>query len=113
MSKDSMINEEVRTKERSLIFTYNQSEALVTELKGRSKTRNFHKRDKSESHDKSRSKSKTRKEIICYNCGKLGHVKMNRRFHKREYSMGKYKCNENKNDKDTTTIAHNSDVYIV
>lgn len=72
---------------RGLITTHNHSEALVIESRGRSKTNNFHKRDKSESPNKSRIKI----EIICYNCGKARHIKMNCRFLKREYSRKEIK----------------------
>lgn len=39
--KGSMLNEEVRRKKHDLIVTHIQSEALVTELIGRSKTKFF------------------------------------------------------------------------
>lgn len=67
------------------IVTPNYFEALVTESRGRRKTRNFHKQEKYEIH----SKSRTRKEIISYNYGKVGHIKMNCIFLKREYSTKK------------------------
>lgn len=79
---DNMLNKKVRRKENGLIVTSNKFEVLVTKSWGRSKIKYFHKRDKLENHDK----SKTRKYIICYNCDKVGHIKINCMFLKSEYS---------------------------
>jgi len=69
--KENMLNEEAMTKECGLIVTLTQSEALVTESRGRSQIRNFHKCYMPESHNKSR----TTKEFVCYHCGNKGQIK--------------------------------------
>lgn len=66
--KYNMLNEEVIRNECGLVVTPNQSKALVTKSMGKIKTINLHNHEKSDSRDKSR----TRKEIVCYNCGKAG-----------------------------------------
>jgi len=71
MVKENMLNEEARRKECGLIVTLTQLEALVTESRGRSQTRNFHKCYKPESHNKSR----TTKDFMCYHCGSKGQIK--------------------------------------
>ena len=58
--KDSMLNEEIKRKEHGMLVTPNQFRALVTESRGRSKTKLFYKCDKSKKCEKSRSKSRTR-----------------------------------------------------
>ena len=111
--KESMLNEEARRKARGLIGSSSKSDELVTESRGRSQSRNFHRRDNSESCSKSRSKSRTRKEVICYHCGKAGHIKRNCRFLKRDQSRERDEDKEKKNDKDITTVASVNNVYIV
>jgi hypothetical protein len=66
MVKDSMFNEETRRKEHGIS---SHTEALITEKRGGSKSR---KPRGDDNRDKSRGKSKTRKEIKCPHCGKLG-----------------------------------------
>jgi hypothetical protein len=78
MVKDNMFNEEARRKEQGIS---SHIKALVTEKWGRSKSRKPHGDD---SRDKSMGKSKTRKEIICFHCGKPRHMKRECRKFKRE-----------------------------
>ena len=67
MVKNSQFNEEIRRKE----FLGNDTHALVTENKGRSKSKEL------SGHNKSRGRSKSRWKIKCYHCGKIGHMKRN------------------------------------
>jgi len=78
MVKDNMFNEEARRKEQGI---YSHTETLVTEKRGRIKSR---KPRGDDSRDKSRGMSKTRKEIKCFHCGKPGHMKRECRKFKRE-----------------------------
>ncbi|CAJ2654735.1 unnamed protein product [Trifolium pratense] len=109
--KESMLNEEARRKERGLIGSPTQSEALVTESRGRSQSKNFHKHDKSER----RSKSKARKEFTCFYCNREGHIKKYCRLLKRDQLRERDDDSENESDKDTSAVAHDSatDVYII
>ena len=68
MVKDSMFNEETRRKELSISFN---TKTLVIEKWERSKNR---KPSSDYNHDKSRGKSKSRKEIKCFYCGKPRHI---------------------------------------
>jgi len=68
MVKDNMFNEEARRKEHGIS---SHIEALVTEKQGRSKSG---KPRGDDSCDKSRGKSKSKREIKCFYCGKLGHM---------------------------------------
>ena len=81
--KDSMFNEEARRKEQGVVA---ESEALVSEYRGRTNNRKFHRRDKSKgrSRDGLRGRSKTRKDLECYHCGGIGHMKRECRLFKRE-----------------------------
>ncbi|TXG69536.1 hypothetical protein EZV62_004471 [Acer yangbiense] len=67
MVEDSMLNEEARRKEQGMSF---ESEALITERQGRSKSRRPQNREKS----KDKSKGKFKSKIKCYHCGKHGHI---------------------------------------
>ncbi|CAJ2642239.1 unnamed protein product [Trifolium pratense] len=109
--KESMLNEEARRKERGLIGSPTQSEALVTESRGRSQSKNFHKHDKSER----RSKSKSRKEFTCFYCNREGHIRKYCRLLKRDQLRERDDDSENESDKDTSAVAHDSatDVYII
>jgi transposase InsO family protein len=104
MVKDSMFNEEARRKEQGIS---SQSEALVTEKRGRSKSRKPRKYD---SRDKSKGKSCSRSDIKCFFCGKLGHMKRECRKFKKEQL--KEKGEEQKEEKDTAAVALDGDVVI-
>ena len=67
MVRNSLFNEEIRRKD----FVGNDTHALVTENKGRRKSRGpFW-------YNKSRGRSKSRGKIKCYHCGKIAHMKWN------------------------------------
>ena len=65
--KDSLFNEETRRKDMGK----DNAQTLVTENRGRSKTRN------SKGHSKSRSKSKLKGKFKCFYCDKEGHIRRN------------------------------------
>ena len=67
MVKESMLNKENRRKERGLAM---QSQVLVTDKRGRTKSRTLISRD---GNDKSQGKSQTRNDFKCYYCDKLVH----------------------------------------
>ena len=83
MVKDNMFNEKTRRKELSISFN---TEALVTERRGRSKSK---KPSNDYNHDKSRAKSNSKKGMKCFYCGKSGHIKRECRKFKREQFKGK------------------------
>ena len=95
MVKDSLFNEEARRKEQGIS---SESEALVTENRGRGKNREPKGRGKSKGGSQSRGKSSERRK--CYHCGKEGHMKRNCYAWKREQKEGKNQMkDENKNTK--------------
>ena len=67
MVRNSLFNVEIRRKD----FVGNDTHALVTMNRGRSKSRGPFK------HNKSRGRSNCRGKIKCYHCGKIGHMKKN------------------------------------
>ncbi|KAI5312739.1 hypothetical protein L3X38_041913 [Prunus dulcis] len=75
--------EEARRKEQGVVA---KSEALVSEYRGRTNNKKFHRRDKSKgrSRDGSRGRSKTRNDLEFYHCGGIGHMKRECRLFKRE-----------------------------
>ncbi|CAL2226285.1 unnamed protein product [Prunus armeniaca] len=105
--KDSMFNEEARRKEQGVVA---ESKALISKYRGRTNNRKFHKRDKSKSksRDGSRGRSKTRKDLECYHCDGIGHMKRECRLFKREQDRG----NEKSDARHTTatTSGGNEDV---
>ncbi|CAL2258124.1 unnamed protein product [Prunus armeniaca] len=88
--KDRMFNEEVRRKEQDVIV---ESEALVLEYHGRTSNRKFHMEEKlkGRSRDGSRGRSKTKRDLECYHCGGIGHMKIGFRLFKREQDRGNEK----------------------
>ena len=86
MVKDNMFNEEARRKKLGIS---SNTEALVIERRRRSKGR---KPSNDYSRDKSKGKSKSRKEIKCFYCGKSGHIKRECKKFRREQFKGK--CEE-------------------
>ncbi|BBH02603.1 hypothetical protein Prudu_013229 [Prunus dulcis] len=95
--KDSMFNEEAMRKEQGVIV---ESEALISEYRGITSNRKFHTGDKLKcrSRDGSIGRSKTRRDLECYHCGQINHMKRECRLFKREQDRG----NENSNAKHTT-----------
>ena len=84
----------------------NESQALVTENRGRNKGRMSRPQN-----DKSRGRSKSRsKDYACYHCGKPGHMKKNCRVLKRE--QGNQKKEESKNTTAPVTCS-DEDVAVV
>nr|KYP66486.1 Retrovirus-related Pol polyprotein from transposon TNT 1-94 [Cajanus cajan] len=71
MVRNSILNEEIRRRD----VAKNETHALVTERRSRSKSRT------PRGH---RDHSKSRERRSCYNCGKPGHLKKNCRFLKKE-----------------------------
>ena len=105
MVKDYMFNEKARRKELGIS---SNRKALVTEKRERSKSR---KPSSDYNHDKSRGKSKSRKEIKCFYCGKPRHIKREcRKFIREQF---KEKCGEQKEDKDIAAVASDGDTIIV
>ena len=82
LAKSSVLNEEMRRKSHG---SSQQSEILVTEKRGRSKSRGF------KNKEKGRSKSNRFANVECHHCGMKGHIKKYCRQLKRE---------NKKNDKD-------------
>ena len=107
MVKDSMFNEEARRKEHG---TFTQSEALVTEKRGRSQSRRPNNRDKSRNNLRGRLKS--RKEIECYHCHKKGQIK--RECRKLQRELRNKKGDRKKDETETAAVASDEgDVIIV
>ena len=106
MVKDSLFNEEARRKEQGIS---SETEALVTENRGRGKNREPKGRGKSKGRSQSRGKSSERRK--CYHCGKEGHMKRNCYAWKREQKEGKnQRKDENKN---TTAALSDEDVAVL
>ena len=112
MVKDSLFNEEARRKEQG---TFSNSEALITERRGRSQnrySRSYNNQDKPKwNRDKSRGKSKFRSGIKCHHCGKIGHMMRECRQLKRE-EENKKKNTEKKEDTDRAAVVHEEDIII-
>ena len=88
-AKSGMLNEEVRRKSQD---TFSLSDVLYTEDRGRHKTRD------PRSTGKSRSKSKFKNpNIICYHCGKKGHIKRFYKQLKQDLKEGKKEENNENN----------------
>ena len=103
MVKESMLNEENRRTERGLAT---QSQVLVTEKRGRSKSRTPKSRD---GNDRSRGKSQTRNDFKCYYCDKPGHKQSQCRLWKKEQKQK----GEAKKEGANTAAAADGDVTII
>ncbi len=106
--KEALMNEEVRRKEQSI---ESESQALVTkksDRRGRSKSRGPRDRN-----DKSRGRSKSKKDVMCYHSQGNGHFKRECRVLKRELAArkGKGKKDESSDD-DTTAMVPTNDVFV-
>ena len=77
----------------------NDTHALVTENKGRSKSRGPF------GHNKSRGRSKSRGKINCYRYGKIGHMKRNCKILK----QGGDKSRKDEDEKNTVATTSTSD----
>ncbi|TXG70578.1 hypothetical protein EZV62_005513 [Acer yangbiense] len=92
LAKSSVLNEEMRRKSQGS----SQSEVLVTEKRGRSKSRG------PKNRDRSKSKSNKFANVECYHCGQKGHIKKYCRQLKRDHKneKGKEKKTDDSNDGD-------------
>ena len=70
MVRNSLFNEEIQRKD----LVGNDTHVLVTENKGRSRSKRPYEKNKS------RGRSKSRNKIKCYHYGNLGHMKRNCKF---------------------------------
>jgi hypothetical protein len=86
LAKSSVLNEEMRRKSQG---SSSQSEVLVTEQRGRSKSKGPHNRDKN------RSKSNRFANIKCHNSGMKGHIM---EYYRKLKRANKEKGKETKND---------------
>ena len=102
MVKDSMFNKEARRKELDIS---SNTKTLIIERRRKSKSR---KPFSDYNRDKLRGKSKSRKEIKCFYCGKLGHIKRKCRKFRRNNLKEKVK-----NRKITKTLASDCDKIII
>ena len=97
----SLLNEELRRK--SSATSQNDSQALISENRGRSKSRS--------SSRMGRSKSRSRKDIVCYNCGEKGHYKNQCKQPKKNKKKGKEV--ESTESKDNTTATVQGGDYLI
>uniref|UniRef100_A0A0D3BDU4 Retrovirus-related Pol polyprotein from transposon TNT 1-94-like beta-barrel domain-containing protein n=1 Tax=Brassica oleracea var. oleracea TaxID=109376 RepID=A0A0D3BDU4_BRAOL len=110
---DSLQNEEVRRKERG---SSSYSEANIVDRRGREETRGH---NISRGRDQSRGRSKSRQRVTCYFCGKLGYMKSECRFFKKDTQADNIKpdqFNQTKKHEDkTTTIVEgqSEELYLV
>ena len=95
MVRNRIFNKEIRRKD----FVGNDTHALITENKGRSKSRALIR------HNKSRGRSKSRRKIKSYHCGKIGHMKRNFKILK----QGGDKRQKQEDEKNTTATTSTSD----
>ncbi|KAJ4728518.1 Retrovirus-related Pol polyprotein from transposon TNT 1-94 [Melia azedarach] len=103
LAKNSVLNEEDRRKSQGS----SQSDILVTEKRGRSKSRGPKNRDK--------SKSKTNKfaNVECYYCGLKGHIKKYCRQLKRDNKKDKGKEKKNDDSSDDDRVATVTDDFLI
>ncbi|KAJ8466528.1 hypothetical protein OPV22_029080 [Ensete ventricosum] len=100
----SLLNEELRRKNSST--SQIDSQALVSENRGRSKSK-----DRSGSRV-GRSKSRSRKDIVCYNCGEKGHYKNQCKQPKKNKKRGK-EVEHTESKENITATVQGSDYLIL
>lgn len=105
MVKDSLFNEEARRKE--FASTNNQTEAHIVESRGRPIFRS------SQSQDKSRGRSKSKKRFTCFYCHKAGHKQSECRIWKRDMRSKNDKSSDNEDKKNVMATAVGDEVYFV
>ena len=106
MVKDRMQNEEARRKNAGM--SSSETETLVTEKherRGRSQSRSS-----GNNNYRGRSKSQ-RKNVKCYHCNKIGHIKRECRIWKREQAMERGESQ--KNEQVSNTVVADGDMTIV
>ncbi|KAJ4718977.1 Retrovirus-related Pol polyprotein from transposon TNT 1-94 [Melia azedarach] len=103
LAKNSVLNEEDRRKSQGS----SQSDILIIEKRGRSKSRGPKNRDK--------SKSKTNKfaNVECYYCGLKGHIKKYCRQLKRDNKKDKRKEKKNDDSSDDDRVATVTDDFLI
>ena len=105
LAKTSVLNEEMRRKSQG---SSSQSEVLVTERRGRSKSRG------PKNRDKSKSRTNRFSNVECYHCGLKGHIKKFCRQLKRENKEKfKEKNDDDSMDGDRVTTTASEDFLIV
>ena len=109
MVTDRLRNEESRRKNAEVVPS--ESTALISEnqeRRGRSQSRNFHQQN----NDNTRGRSKSqRRNMKCFHCQKMGHVKRECRLWKRE--QAKEKGDSYKNDKENIAATVDVDLGII
>ena len=98
---NSLFNEEIRRND----FLGNDTHTLVTENRGRSKSRG------PSGHNNSRGRSKSRGKIKCYHCGKIGHMKRNWKILKQ--GGDKSQKQEDNNNIAATTCTSDNEVTLL
>ena len=105
LAKTSVLNEEMRRKSQG---SSSQSEVLVTERRGRSKSRG------PKNRDKSKSRKNRFSNVECYHCSLKGHIKKFCRQLKRENKEKfKEKNDDDSKDGDRVTTTASEDFLIV
>ncbi|GKV11817.1 hypothetical protein SLEP1_g23036 [Rubroshorea leprosula] len=115
--KDNILSEESRRKEQGIMSF--ESEALVTEYRGRSKQRYIRRDNDRQSQErcskgKSRGRSKSKSRVTCYTCGKQGHYQKDC-WHNRDKNVRKRAdTHEEKEAKENTAaITSDGEVYLL
>ncbi|KAG6400326.1 hypothetical protein SASPL_137152 [Salvia splendens] len=103
MVKDCLLNEESRRREQD---HSSETKAMVAENSDRGRSKN---RNSQNTRDKSRGKSKHKKDFKCHYCGGPNHYERDCRKKKRDQTQGN---NENA-EKNTTAVATDGDVVVV
>ena len=95
--RNSLFNKEIQKKD----FVGNDTHALFTKNKGRSKSRGLL------GQNISKGKSKPREKTKCYHCGKRDQMKRNCKFLKQGINKSQELTEEDKNTIATTSISGN------
>ena len=104
MMKDSLFNEEARRKEFASI---NQTEAHIAENRGRPMFKG------SQSQEKSRGRSKSKKRFTCFYSQNPGHKQCKYRIWKWDMKSKNDKNSDNEDKKNVTATTVGDDIYFV